>query len=160
MAERVVRNPKLTYRMTDDQLQRYVAQSSVSLRTFLKPGQDHYVVIAVDPSAGGVNSEEAFTVFLTSGADIALLSGRVVSGRSPDVHFSMLPLTFVLALLDTVKKCRRLLQSEHATASHFQMPPVLVVVETNFAYGAAVYMQMMYFVEARRPHRSLWVDTR
>ena len=150
---RRVANPVRTYGLSNLVLDEYIRTSTETLvaERWLV-GKDRYLVVSVDPAAGGVNSEEAFTVFLVSGPQIALLSGRIVVGKTSDVPFSVIPLSFVLALLDTVKKCKRLLQTAHEALSPpvvFQMPRVLVVVEANFAYGAAVYMQLMYFIQAR-----------
>ena len=51
----------------------------------------------------------------------------------------MIPLIFVLSLLKTVVKVRSLLKREH-NAVHgkekpFMMPPVIVLIENNFAYA-------------------------
>lgn len=150
---RRVAQPVRTYGLSTHVLDEYIRKSTESLvAEHWLVGKDRYLVVSVDPAAGGVNSEEAFTVFLVSGSRIALLSGRIVVGKTPDVPFSVIPLSFVIALLDTVRKCKRLLQNAHEALSPpvvFQMPRVLVVVEANFAYGAAVYMQLMYFIQAR-----------
>jgi hypothetical protein len=62
---------------------------------------------------------------------------------------------FVVSLLETVQKTRDALNVMHDGIAkyrtrEFKMPTVLVVMETNYAYGAAVYMQFMFFLDQRK----------
>lgn len=116
-------------------------------------GADRYLVVAVDPAGGGMLSEEAFTVFLVCGARFALVTGRTIQGHHRSYPYSTIPLVFVLSLLETVRTVKYLLRREDAA---FVMPPVLVVMENNFAYGATVYMQMLWFIQSKQQrHRDL-----
>lgn len=92
--------------------------------------------------------------------------GRTIHGHHRSYPFSTVPLVFVLSLLETVRTVKRLLQT---IEPNFPMPPVLVVMETNFAYGATVpqapeqcssvwhpYMQMLWFIQQKQQrHRDL-----
>lgn len=118
-------------------------------RRFLDPdgGRARYVVIAIDPAAGGKESEEAFVIFLVSGTHIALFGGRIVSAKEPGTAANVIPLRFVLALFDTVKKlATELRQIFDVPPGSTYFPSVLVVLETNFAYGAAIYMHTETFL--------------
>lgn len=153
-----VASSALEFKMTPDVLDAFVANNTVDLERhsdFLDPDKRRYLVVSIDPAGGGEESEEAFIVFLCVGSTMGLLGGRVVNGRKPNHHFSTIPLSFVLALLDTVRMAQQTLQTAHArskfaAAKGFVMPTVLVVLETNFAYGAAVYMQMLYMIQTRQ----------
>ena len=74
-----------------------------------------------------------------------MLTARTVAGHSARYGFSMIPLVFVASLLQTVRAVRKLLESCHSAAGFapgsFRLPPVLVLIENNFAYGAATYVQ-------------------
>lgn len=142
-------------------LQRYADRCAVDPITFLDDRTLRYVVVSVDPAGGGVQSQEAFVVWLVAGDRFALLTGRTASGHRPSIPFTTIPLSFVLALLRLLRDVRSLLlASFHAVGKvdmygnqrtePFVMPPVLVVMETNFAYGAAVYQQMLWLVDRNR----------
>ena len=129
-------------------------------RRFLEPDGQHarYVVIAIDPAAGGKESEEAFVIFLVSGTHIALFGGRIISAKEPGTVANVIPLRFVLALLDTVKKLvGELRQIFGVSPSSTYFPSVLVVLETNFAYGAAIYMHTEIFVGSEALRHSIYV---
>lgn len=82
-----------------------------------------------------------------------LVTARTVEGHDEQYHFTTLPLVFVVSLLQTLDATRRLLMDQGVLAA---MPPILIVMETNFAYGAAVYMQMVWLLEERiRQHPGL-----
>ena len=130
---------------------------------------DRFVIVSVDPAGGGVLSEEAFVVFLVCGGRFGLLTGRMVPGHNQRYGFSMVPLVFVLSLLHTVNAVKGRLEHLHRAALRdgnarrrrgrrlapaFTMPPVLVLIENNFAYGAATYMQMLWFLRQRQRNRS------
>ena len=67
-------------------------------------------------------------------------------------------MVFVLSLLHTVRSVERLLRDAHARSPHaerpFALPPVIVLIENNFAYGAATYMQMLWLI--RHHHRAVY----
>jgi hypothetical protein len=91
---------------------------------------------------------------LVSGAHFGLLSARIVVGHDRRYAFSTIPLVFVLALLETIRTTRRMLRAAHERSAHrreaFRFPPVLVVLETNYAYGAAVYIQMLQMLDDKQ----------
>jgi hypothetical protein len=127
------------------------------LNGYLNPDtvDTRYVVISVDPAGGGILSEEAFVVWLVQGVHFTLFSGRTVKGHKAGYTFSTIPLMFVVSLLETISKTKealRLLQRgiHKYRTRPFRMPTVLVVLETNYAYGAAVYMQFIYFLDQRK----------
>lgn len=131
---------------------------SVGPPLFLDPSAARYVVVSVDPAGGGTLSDEVFIVFLVADDQFGLLSGRAVPSHNQKYGYSMVPLVFVLSLLYTLKSVRELLRTAHRKAKMvdqaFRMPPVIVLIENNFAYGAAVYMQMLYFIRQRQHHHS------
>ena len=102
-------------------------------------------------------SEEAFVVWLVTGDQFALFSGRSVKGHKKGYSFSTIPLVFVASLLETIRQVKTALKALHK-GTHtdafghvhdlgaFVMPDVVIVMETNFAYGASVYMQLLYFL--------------
>lgn len=125
-----------------------------NISPFLDPrSTDRYVVVSVDPAGGGALSDEAFLVFLVAEGRYGLLTGRIVPGHTGRYGFSMIPLVFVAALLQTIRGVRTLLAEAYARTNFaqrgggggggaplpFAMPPVLVLIENNFAYGAATY---------------------
>lgn len=154
-----------TFGVDDARLRSYRRRASLNLCTddtaFLDPTDpDRYVVVSVDPAGGGELSDEAFVVFLVAGSRIGLLTGRSVPGHNARYGFSMIPLVFVVALLvfprigvvrsdgadawerlHTVRNVQHLLREAHGRCRHeaapFRMPPVIVLIENNFAYGAA-----------------------
>ena len=155
-----VRDNSTTFGLTPNVLDRFCRRAA----HVLGPGspfvdsrnEDRYVLVAVDPAAGGVLSDEAFIVFLVAGTEFGLLTGRIVPGHSGRYGFAMIPLVFVVALLQTVRATVRLLRAAHTGDAPFVMPPVLVLVENNFAYGASVYVQMLWFLRQRqRRHADL-----
>lgn len=167
--ERPVHHPETIFGVGPAELQNYArrntvrldaapndgaANASADVRAYLDPTGARYVVVAVDTAAGGALSDEAFAVFLVAGARYALLSARIVVGHDQRYSLSTLPLVFVLALLETIRTTRRMLRAAHLTSAFrdrpFVFPPVLVVLETNYAYGAAVYMQMLRLLDAKR----------
>lgn len=131
---------------------------------YLDPARARYVVMSVDPAGGGARSDEAFVVFLVAGNRFGLLTARVVAGHDPAYAFSTVPLAFVLSVLYTLREVRQILYRAHAAsvfaAQAFRMPPVLLVVENNFGYGAAVYLQMLWFAERKRARHTDLADVR
>lgn len=121
---------------------------------FLQRTADRYVVISIDPAGGGALSDEVFVVFLVADDQFGLLTARVIPGHNTKYGFSLVPLVFVLSLLRTVREVRQLLRDAHDAAglpaADFRMPPVVVVIENNFAYGAATYMQLLWFLRERQ----------
>lgn len=114
---------------------------------------DRYVVIAVDTAGGGRQSDEAFAIFLVGGSEFALFTGRIAAGHDVRVPFSTVPLVFVLSLMETIRALHRMLAAQGFGGP---LPPVLVVVESNYAYGAALYLQLLRLVRQRRlRHREL-----
>jgi hypothetical protein len=162
-AERRVTQPGAEFGLGLGDVERYAARHTLRLgedddpraRAYLNPAAARYVVVAVDTAAGGEHSDEAFVVFLVSGAHFGLLSARIVVGHDRRYAFSTIPLVFVLALLETIRTTRRMLRAAHERSAYrrhaFRFPPVLVVLETNFAYGAAVYIQMLQMLDDKRP---------
>jgi hypothetical protein len=73
-----VPNLESYYRVTPEALNQYVRTATIATpQEFLDPDEaDRYVVISVDPAAGGTLSEEAMVVFLLCGSKCALLTGR------------------------------------------------------------------------------------
>ena len=99
-------------------------------------------------------------MFLVAGERYGLLSARIAAGHDRRYAFSTIPLVYVLALLETVRAVRRVMRAAHERSAFaavpFVLPPVLVVLETNFAYGAAVYIQMLDLLERKRArHRDI-----
>lgn len=111
---------------------------------------DRYIVVAVDTAGGGRRSDEAFAVFLVVGDEFALLSARLAAGHDRRIPFSTVPLVFVLSLMQTVRAVRRMLAADLPPTAALDAVPVLVVVESNFAYGAALYLQLLQLVRQRR----------
>lgn len=123
------------------------------LSPFLDPtNRDRYVVVSVDPAGGGALSDEAFLVFMVTARRFGLLTGRIVAGHTGRYGFSMIPLVFVAALLQTIRGVNALLQQAYRRSAYahrltqrgeslppFIMPTVLVLIENNFAYGASTY---------------------
>lgn len=130
-------------------------QQRVANSPFLDPDADRYVVVSVDPAGGGALSDEVFVVFLIANDQFGLLAGRVAVGQSKRYGFSLIPLSFILALVRTLRSVRAWLQAAHGRSGRppdaFRMPTVLVVIENNFAYGAAMYMQMLWFLRQQQP---------
>ena len=148
--ERQVANVEDEFAVNPAALEQFVRSVNVTDKRSFLTGQGstaRYVVVAVDPAGGGEASEEAFVVFFVSGARFALLTARAIHGHHPAYPFSTVPLVFVIALLETVRSVKLLLQ---AAIPGFTMPPVLVVMETNFAYGAAVYLQLLWFMQKQQ----------
>ena len=148
--ERVLPDPEAFFGLTPAAVEEYAQRAEESFVDFyLRTGtrRSSYLVVAVDPAGGGSRSEEAFVVFLVTGDRFALLTARTVQGHDRAYDFSTVPLVFVLALIETVRAVRGMLLAAAARSrTEFRLPPVLVVMESNFAYGAAVYMQLMWFV--------------
>ena len=116
---------------------------------------DRYVLISVDPAGGGFLSEEAFVIWLVAQDKFALFSGRSVKGHKATYTFSTVPLMFVVSLLETIQQVQQALMKLHSKSAQqmttvFKMPEVVVLLETNYAYGAAVYMQTLFFLEDRK----------
>lgn len=111
---------------------------------------DRYIVVAVDTAGGGRRSDEAFAVFLVVGGEFALLSARLAVGHDRRIPFSTVPLVFVLSLLETVRTVRRMLAADLPPSAALDAVPVLVVIESNFAYGAALYLQLLQLVRQRQ----------
>lgn len=109
---------------------------------FLDPARQRFVVVSIDPAGGGKSSDEVFVVFLVSEGEFGLLTGRIVSGHNQRYPYSMVPLVFILALLKLLRDVRALLQEAHGRwllrRTPFVMPPIIVLIENNFAYGAAI----------------------
>jgi hypothetical protein len=126
---------------------------------FLDPARQRYVVISVDPAGGGALSDEAMAIFLVADDQFGLLSGRVVPSSNNRYGMAMVPLVFVLSLLHTVREVHAWLKTAHTAAGHppatFQLPPFLVLIENNYAYGAATYMQMLWLID-RQCKRPSW----
>ena len=98
-------------------------------------------------------------MWLVAGEHFALLSGLTVPGHRRSLPFSTVPLVFVLALLKLIGRVldalRRTFERTQPTDEYgnrlpFVTPPVLVVMETNYAYGAAVYQQILWMVDRHR----------
>ena len=150
-AERLITEPETEYAVTSTALATFAKNVAMDVNLFLSGATEQssrYVVISVDPAGGGDRSEEAFVVFLVAGDRFALLTAHAIHGHHDKYPFSTIPLVFVLALLNTVRAVKRLLQKQDRAI--LTMPPVIVVMETNFAYGAAVYMQMLWFIERQQ----------
>ena len=104
-------------------------------------------MLSIDPAAGGEESEEVFVIFLIRSQEIALFGSRIVSATDRNISFTVIPFRFVVALLQTIKDLKAKLFSLFKSATYdLKLPPILIVIETNFAYGAAVYMQYMFFL--------------
>jgi hypothetical protein len=161
--ERPVANPAVEFGVDRAAVRAYAAAQRVELvgnSVYLDPQKQRYVVVSVDTSAGGAHSDEAFAVFLVAAGRYGLLTARTVVGHDPRYAFSTLPLIYVLALLETLRAVRRLLRRAHAAsafaAQPFRFPRVLVVLESNFAYGAAVYIQILNLLEQKQArHRDI-----
>ena len=114
---------------------------------------DRYVLISVDPAGGGYLSEEAFVIWLIVNDTYTLFSGRTVKGHKPGYTYSTVPLMFVVSLLETIARIKTSLSDLHRhykLSGAFHMPEVIILLETNFAYGAAVYMQTLFFLEEQK----------
>ena len=73
-------NVEAHYRVTPEALKTYARAATIAPDEFLNPEDpDRYIVVSVDPAAGGILSEEALVVFLVAGARFALLTGRTHS---------------------------------------------------------------------------------
>ena len=136
-------DPRVKYGLTPYALDVFVERATVTNIThFLDPAKpDRYVLISVDPAGGGFLSEEAFIIWLISQGAFALLSGRTVKGHKAGYAFSTVPLMFVVSLLETIRQVQQALRELHVNAAvpgDFQMPKVIVLIEKNYAYGAAV----------------------
>ena len=148
-------DPRIKYGLTPFAMDAFIERAKVTnLSHFLDPTKpDRYVLISVDPAGGGFLSEEAFIIWIISQGAFALLSGRTVRGHKAGYAFSTVPLMFVVSLLETIRQVQKALRQLHANASipgEFQMPKVIVLIETDYAYGAAVYMQTLFFLEEQR----------
>jgi hypothetical protein len=145
----VARTFESWFGVTLGSLSTFVSRASQSPAAFFASPGRRYIVVAVDPAAGGVASEEVFAVFAVCGDKMALLTMRKVRGHDVRYDMATLPLVFVVSLLETIRAVRDML-------SLVPTPPFLVVIENNFAYGAAVYMQMLDFLDRKRSqHPSL-----
>ena len=158
-AARIVGQPDVHFDVSLDRVKQYADRAQTTAERFLRDRRGaKYLVVAVDPAGGGELSEEAFVVFLVAGDQIALVTARAIRGHDARYDYSTVPLVFVLALLETVRCVKAMLVEEYRRLqTEFVMPPVLVVMETNFAYGAAVYMQLDWFIRyklARHPSLS------
>ena len=94
------------------------------------------------------------SVFLVADDQFGLLTAQTVSGHPPARRILVIPLVFVPSLLTGLGRVRDLLERVHGRArlsAPFVMPPVIVVIENNFAYGAAVYQQLLWFARHRQP---------
>jgi phage gpG-like protein len=166
----VVQNPAAHFELSLDRiLKQYVRQAGHTLWQpgsalwdrapvpdrcpFLQNQEDRYLVVSIDPAGGGVLSDEVLVVFLIADEQFGLLTARIVPGHHRRYAFSMVPLVFVLSLIRTLVDVKRLLQKAHTKAGlpddQFRLPPVIVLVENNFAYGAATYMQMLWLLRDR-----------
>ena len=152
----------------------YQPQDGQTISPFLDPANtNRYIVISVDPaggyegclkcpSASGALSDEAFIVFMIANHQYGLLTGRIVSGHNAKYGFSMIPLVFAVALLHTVRGVVRQLRDTYQRSNYgrgsgapvFVVPPVIVLVENNFAYGASTYVQLLWFIRQRQRRHS------
>ena len=118
------------------------------------PSVRRYILIAVDPAGGGTLSDEAVAVFIIANNEFGLFTGCLLEPHHKDFPFSVVPTVFLLGLLAMVRAVKAALKKLHLAAGlasdTFQMPPVLVLLENNFAYGAAVYIHLLYFLEEKR----------
>ena len=141
-AETAIENNEAHFNVDLAALRRYMEKAQVQPGTLLDPGVARYVVISVDPAGGGSHSKEAFIVWLVAGNHYALLTGRTASGHRRSLPFTTIPMAFVLALMRTIRDVRASLMASLGDGTgSFTMPPVLIVMETNYAYGAAVYQR-------------------
>lgn len=158
-AEDLVTDNEAQFKLNWDLVKKFASRHRMDLKQFLSSTtKSRYVVISVDPAGGGQQSEEAFVVWLVHSDKFALFSGRLVKGHKQGYSFSTIPLMFVVSLLETIRSTRQALRDkQHSIASlrttPFVMPTVVVLIETNYAYGAAVYMQLLYFLDQQRRAR-------
>lgn len=121
---------------------------------FLDPAAERFIVVAIDTAGGGPLSDEALAVYVVAGERFALLTARVVSLRDERYAVSAVPLVYVLALLETLRTVQRYLRAAQDASDFgrlpFRLPTVLVVLESNFAYGAAVYIQFLRLLDRTR----------
>ena len=145
------------FNVTPEKVEAYIALASHTMNAesvFLKPGIHRYILLAVDPAGGGKRSDEAVVVFIIANNQYGLLTGCLLGAHHPEFPFSVVPMVFLLGLLTAVRAVKAELFRMHRAAGFpdaaFVMPPVLVLLENNFAYGAAVYVHLLYFLERKR----------
>ena len=153
----VVDNVVNHFDMTPANVAAYVGRSLHTMNAqsiFLQPGVHRYILMAVDPAGGGKQSDEALIVFLIANNQFGLLTGCLLGAYHRDFPFSVVPMVFLLGLLGMVRAVKAELFRMHRVAGFsdqsFVMPSVLVLLENNFAYGAAVYLHLLYFLERKR----------
>jgi hypothetical protein len=156
-SRRVVKNVATHFDVTPDVVEGYVNQSRHTLdgnSRFIDPTVQRYILIAVDPAGGGLLSDEALVVFLIANDRFGLFTGCLLEAHHINISFSVVPTVFLLGLLTMVRSVKASLRQLHHDAgfptASFIMPPVLVLLENNFAYGAAIYLRLLYFIEEKR----------
>lgn len=75
------------FKMGTERWQSYARQHTLRVQD-VRPGDDTYVVVSIDPAGGGTLSEEAFVAFLVDGAKFGLLTARLVPGHNERYGFS------------------------------------------------------------------------
>ena len=152
--QEVLVNPANAFGVELSHIERFKKQAIMTFTSmFLTGNADRYVLISVDPAGGGYLSEEAFVIWLIVNDTYALFSGRTVKGHKPGYSYSTVPLMFVVSLLQTIGHAQMSLSELHQfhkLPGTFHMPEVIILLETNFAYGAAVYMQTLFFLEEQK----------
>jgi hypothetical protein len=107
----------------------------------------------IQPGRGSL-SDEALAVFIIANNQFGLLSGCLLAAHHRDFPFSVVPMIFLLGLLAMVRAVKAELFRMHRAAGFsdqaFEMPTVLILLENNFGYGAAVYVHLLYFLEQKR----------
>ena len=146
--QEVLVNPANAFGVELSHIERFKKQAIMTFTSmFLTGDADRYVLISVDPAGGGYLSEEAFVIWLIVNDTYALFSGRTVKGHKPGYSYSTVPLMFVVSLLQTIGHAQMSLSELHQfhkLPGTFHMPEVIILLETSFVYGAAVYMQALF----------------
>ena len=132
-----------------DRYASYADTMKVSLSQFLSHGidpLDRYVVLSVDPAAGGDQSREAIIIFVTQDERVCLCGSYIVPQHNTAYAMPMMPnqnISFLHRVVyDFVRQNRSTLLTNRKS-----LPPVMLVIENNFGYGTDQYRQYFHNVK-------------
>lgn len=152
--------PELTQGYIEYLCDQYVLERRTTIRKFLGGGDctDRYIVASIDPAAGGAASRETMLLFLTQGTNFGLLGG-VVLPRQSGHTIPVLPEQYVSQIYDMIELFLESHRTELLQGPNDTMPPVLVVIENNFAYGAGPYVRFMDPAPGRHLNSDILIAT-